>query len=208
MVRRKIEIYEHIAINPCQTKGKINFEEFFGRKAPVEIEIGSGKGTFLVNQAPAYENIDFLGIEWANKFYKHAVDRLGRHDIKNVRMIRTDAAVFIPEHVPDDSVSGYHIYFPDPWPKNRHHKRRFICAGNLKILWNTLVPGGWINIATDHKDYFDWINEHIDMCGEMFLPIEYKYPAGTNKGEMAGTNFERKYLKEGRIVYTTTIEKN
>lgn len=207
MVRRKIQIFENIVLDPEKIDGKVDFEVLFSNDNPVEIEIGSGKGTFLVNQGRHFENVNYIGIEWASKYYKYAVDRLGRWNLRNVKMLRTDAAVFIPERIPATSVSGYHIYFPDPWPKKRHHKRRFVCRDNLVMLRETLKKNGWVNIATDHEQYFEWMNEHIDMCGDAFKRIEYKYPVGAESGEMAGTNFERKYLREGREIFTVAIEK-
>ena len=113
--------------------GKIDFVRIFGRAGPVHIEIGTGKGTFLLNQARAQPGDNFLGIEWARKYYRYAVDRIGRWGLTNVRIIRTDAATFLADFIPDDSVECFHIYFPDPWPKKRHHKRRFIRPDNLGI---------------------------------------------------------------------------
>lgn len=203
----KLKIYENIALDHEQIQSKLDLDDIFTKKAPVEMEIGSGKGTFLLNQALEFKETNFIGIEWTSKYYRYAVDRLGRWGVKNVRILRTDAPVFIAEHIPDNSISGYHIYFPDPWPKARHHKRRFVCKNNLEILHKTLIPNGFVNIATDHTDYFKWMLEHIEQCKKIFEKVDYSKPAGAEQGEMAGTNFERKYIKEGRQVYTTAIKK-
>lgn len=207
MKKFKKEYFEKIAINPEELDGYIDFEKLFDNSNPVEIEIGSGKGTFLVNQAKSFAGKNFLGIEWANKYYKHAVDRIGRWALENVKMLRTDATTFLPEHISPDSISGYHIYFPDPWPKKRHHKRRFICKNNIEVMLRTLKTGGIINIATDHADYFDWMKEHIATFTGRVKEVDYIRTAGADDGEMAGTNFERKYLKQGRNVYTIAIKK-
>ena len=207
MNNRQLKLYDEIAIDASKLNGKVSFSEIFRNENPVEIEIGSGKGTFLIRQAAEFPDRNFLGIEWASKFYRYAVDRLGRWGVKNVKMIRTDAAVFIPENVTDESISCFHIYFPDPWHKRKHNDRRFVCKKNLEILHSKLVANGIINIATDHKNYFEWMLKHISQCGELFEEIDYILPAGAQDGEKAGTNFERKYLKEGRDVYTVAIRK-
>ncbi|MDO8302457.1 MAG: hypothetical protein Q7T18_04355, partial [Sedimentisphaerales bacterium] len=100
-----------------------------------------------------------------------------------------------------------HIYFPDPWPKKKHHKRRFINSGNLEELLHCLKPGGLIKIATDHAEYFEWIKAVITdarLQETEFFPTSGAQP---DRGEWAGTNFERKYLKEGRQIFTLACRK-
>ena len=145
MAKKQLKEYPNVALRPEDIGGRIDFFNIFGRKNEVHIEIGSGKGTFLVNQAVALPDINFLGIEWANKYYKYAVDRMGRKKVGNVRLIRTEAASFVAEHIDDNSVKCFHIYFPDPWPKKRHHKRRFVCAKNVEQMIRCLKKGGLIN---------------------------------------------------------------
>lgn len=184
-----------------------DFTKLFGRSAPVHLEIGSGKGTFLVSQAKAQPDVNFLGIEWANKYYRHAADRIGRWALSNVRLIRTDAADFIISYVPDETISFYHIYYPDPWPKKRHHKRRFVCKDNIQQVIRTLVPHGKIQFATDHEDYYQWAKEAFDKFTDRLEKAEFIKAAGAEKGETVGTNFERKYIKEKRSVFTLAFEK-
>ena len=175
----------------------------------MHIEIGSGKGTFILNEAKENPDIDFLGIEWAGKYYRHAVDRIGRWGLNNVRIIRTDAAYFIDRNLADSSVDWFDIYFPDPWPKKRHHKRRFLCSGNMEKLLRCLKPGGVINIATDHADYFGQITEVVDaeVKAGTAERVEFTRAAGAADGETVGTNYERKYIVEGRKTYTAAIRK-
>ena len=134
MAKRILKDYDKISLKAENLDGLVDFERIFGRTGPVHIEIGSGKGTFLVSQATSRGEISFLGIEWAGKYYRTAVDRIGRWGLGNVRIIRTDAADFLIHHVGDFSVDRFHIYFPDPWPKKRHHKRRFICGDNMNEM--------------------------------------------------------------------------
>jgi tRNA (guanine-N7-)-methyltransferase len=198
---------ESLRLNPEDLDGKIDFVRIFGRAGPVHIEIGTGKGTFLLNQAGAQPGDNFLGIEWARKYYRYAVDRIGRWGLTNVRIIRTDAATFLADFVPDNSVECFHIYFPDPWPKKRHHKRRFICPANLEHLVRCLRTGGQLKIATDHADYFEQIKKVLTARNEKLQEIDFLPTAGAEASEWVGTNFERKYLKDQRQIYTIAVEK-
>ena len=187
--------------------GKIDFVRIFGRVGPVHIEIGTGKGTFLLNQAKAQPGDNFLGIEWARKYYRYAVDRIGRWSLTNVRIIRTDAATFLADFIPDNSIACFHIYFPDPWPKKRHHKRRFICPANLEHLIRCLKTGGQLKIATDHTNYFEVIKMVLAARNETLQKIVFLPTAGASTGEWVGTNFERKHIKNQRRIYTLAVTK-
>jgi len=204
---RTLKDYSEISLKPADFDGKMDFDRIFGRHGPVHVEIGSGKGTFLLHQAQARESDNFLGIERANRYYRYAVDRIGRWGLANVRIIRTDAAGFIAEFVPDGSVDCFHIYFPDPWPKKRHHKRRFLCPANLDHLVRGLKAGGQLRIATDHADYFEQIKEVIAADSDRLEAVGFIRPAGAEAGEWAGTNFERKYIKDQRPIYTLAVQK-
>lgn len=204
---RILKDYPEISLKPENVDGKIDFARLFGRVGPVHIEIGTGKGTFLVNQAQALPDDNFLGIEWAGRYYRYAVDRIGRWDMTNVRIIRTDAAVFIADSVPYDSVDCFHIYFPDPWHKKRHNKRRLICPENLENLIGCLKTGGQLRIATDHADYFEQIKSVLAVRSDQLEEIDFLRPAGAQEGEYAGTNFERKYIKDQRPIHTIAVRK-
>jgi len=194
-------------LKPENLDGRIDFVWIFGRSGPVHIEVGSGKATFLLNQARAQPDDNFLGIERARKYYRYAVDRIGRWGLTNVRIIRTEAAAFLADFVPDNSVSCFHIYFPDPWPKKRHHKRRFFCSANLEQLLRCLKKDGQLRIVTDHADYFEQIEKLIAAQGERLEEIEFFPTAGADRGEWVGTNFERKYLKDQRPIYTLAVRR-
>jgi len=204
---RILKEYPSVALKPENLDGKIDFVRVFGRVGPVHIEIGTGKGTFLLNQARAQPGNNFLGIEWARKYYRYAVDRIGRWGLTNVRIIRTDAATFLADFIPDNSVECFHIYFPDPWPKKRHHKRRFICPANLEHLLRCLKTGGQLKIATDHADYFEVIKKLMSSEDNRLEKIQFLPTSGADTGEWVGTNFERKYLKDQRPIYTISVKK-
>jgi tRNA (guanine-N7-)-methyltransferase len=204
---RILKDYPNVSITEEDLDGKADFVRIFGRSGAVHIELGSGKGTFLLNQAKTEPGNNFLGIEWARKYYRYAVDRIGRWGLTNVRIIRTDVVSFIAEFVPDESVDCFHIYFPDPWPKKRHYKRRFLCAANLEQLIRCLKTGGQLRIATDHAEYFEQIQTVVTARSDKLEKIDFPAAAGAETGEWVGTNFERKYLKDQRPIYTLAVKK-
>jgi tRNA (guanine-N7-)-methyltransferase len=199
--------YPSVALKPENLRGRIDFVQVFGRAGPVHVEIGTGKATFLLNEAQARPDVNFLGIERANKYYRHAVDRIGRWGLANVRLIRTDAAAFLADFVRDSSVDCFHIYFPDPWPKRRHHKRRFLNEANFEQLVRCLVRDGLLRIATDHADYFQEIQRLAEAQRTQLQEIEFTPAAGAHEGELTGTNYERKYIKDRRQIYTIALKK-
>ncbi len=202
--------FEDIAIDYPNTLEIMELDKLFSRPAPLHIEVGSGKGTFILNESRLYPDQNYLGIEWASKYYRHAVDRISRWGVENVRLLRTDAAVFLQHNVADEVVDIFHVYFPDPWPKKRHHKRRFINVANIKQLHRCLKNQGQVRMATDHADYYqvmhDLFTEHEDVT-KLFKTIEYFSAESAEDGESVGSNFERKYRKEGRKINTLAVQK-
>lgn len=204
---RILKEYTSVALGGEDLDGEMDFGRIFGRCAPVHIEVGSGRGTFLVNEAGAHPEVNLLGIEWARRYWRYAVDRVGRRRLSNVRLIRADVAVLISDNVADDSVDCFHIYFPDPWPKRRHHKRRFFNDTNMAQLLRCLKSGGCIRIATDHAEYFEQIQAVISARGDIVEPVDFLPSAGADTGEWVGTNFERKYLRQHRPIYALAVRK-
>ncbi len=204
---RKLKYYPSVALNAGDFDGQIDFVRVFGRTGPVHVEIGCGKATFLLNEARAHCHWNFVGIEKAGRYYRHSVDRIGRWGLSNVRIVGAEASQFLADSVPDNSVDCFHIYFPDPWPKRRHHKRRFFCAANVEHLIRCLKPGGDIRIATDYVEYFDQIRAVLKIYGTRLEQVDFAPTAGADEGEWVGTNFERKYLKDERPIYTVALRK-
>jgi tRNA (guanine-N7-)-methyltransferase len=192
-------IVEPVAIDLESAPRPLRFQELFGNSNPVEVEIGMGKGTFIVGQARLRPGVNFLGLEYANWFWRYASDRLRRAGCRNVRTARAEAAYFFAEFVPDSSLQAVHVYFPDPWPKARHHKRRLINDRFLETVRQKLVRGGVISVVTDHAGYWEQI-EAVFRASR--LNIEpFARPHGVDGDEVVGTNFERKYTREGRAFH-------
>lgn len=152
-------IVEPIGLDIEKLPRPLNWNELFGNDNPVEIEIGIGKGTFITEQAKARPDTNFLGIEWARWFWRYASDRLRRNQCLNARTVRAEASFFLTEFVPDASISVLHIYFPDPWPKKRHHKRRLIQPPFVQLLASRIAPGGYLHCATDWQPYAEQMLE-------------------------------------------------
>jgi len=199
---RKLNNYPKFVLEHPNPPVKLNFNDIFGRSAPIHIEIGSGKGTFLVNQARCQPDADFIGIEWAGKYYRFAVDRIGRWNQTNVRIIRTDAAPYIAQCVPDSLVDCFHIYFPDPWPKKRHNKRRLITPAFAAAAARALVPGGLLRVASDHSDY--WATLQGVLAAEPRLRRLDEMETGP---WASGTNYELKFAASGRPVFKAAFHR-
>ncbi len=167
--------------------------------APLELEIGSGKGSFLVAAAGAHPERLFLGVELARRYFRHAADRLRRRECANARIVHGDGLDLLLA-LPEGSLDGVHVYFPDPWPKRRHRNRRLVDAGFLEAVERALAPGALLRVATDFESYF--VDVRAAAAGRAALgEVPYPPPGAAGAGEAAGSNFERKYLAEGRRIH-------
>lgn len=188
----------------AQQAGRVDWAALFGNNGPVELEIGTGKGTFLVHRAAARPDVNFLGIEWARQICHYAADRARRRGLGNVRLLRADAEDFLRRRVPDESFQRVHIYFPDPWPKTRHLRRRLIKPPFLALVRSKLRLGGQLAVVTDHPHYarqMAWV-----ILGQPGLAtVPFPRTDGAEAGELVGTNFERKYIAQGRQFYSLAV---
>lgn len=184
---------------------------------PLELEIGSGKGTFLLQQAEVERETNFVGVEWEYGYCVYAADRIRRAGLDNVRMVATNGVELLRWRVPDRGLRVIHLYFSDPWPKTRHHKNRVVQDGFLGEAWRTLIPGGELRIVTDHADYWRWMEGHFERWAgagvevaeerRRFDRAEFAPFGNGGEGELVGTNFERKYRRERRPFFSTTLRR-
>lgn len=182
------------------------FSEFFGSDQPVEFEIGCGKGKFLVARAIANPGINFLGIDRVSKFMNIGKTRAQKRVLPNIRFLRAEAKAFLTGAVAPLSVSIFHLYFPDPWPKRRHQPRRVFTAELLRLLHARLAPGGLVEIATDDKEYFDAMKKTIAATAELWENVR----EAVNErilDPMNKTSYEIKWAAQGRSLYYTELKK-
>jgi len=131
----------------------LDFASVFGRRAPVVLEIGCGMGETTAAIAQAHPAVDFVGVEVHAPGVGALLKRIGELDLTNVRVIRHDAVEVVEHMIAPGSLAGVHVYFPDPWPKKRHHKRRLLKGAFVHALAQRLAPGGYLHAATDWEDY-------------------------------------------------------
>jgi tRNA (guanine-N7-)-methyltransferase len=178
----------------------VEFAEIFGTGNPVELEVGSGKGLFLANAAAAQPGNNFVGVELSRKYARSAAERMAKRGLGNVRVIAGDARLFLARHVPPASLRAVHVYFPDPWWKTRHKKRRVFTAALVGDIERALEPQGELWVASDVAEYFGVIRglvaEH-----PRFQEVEVPVPKDPEHDLDYLTNFERKYRIEGRPIY-------
>jgi tRNA (guanine-N7-)-methyltransferase len=184
----------------------ISFREFFGNENPVEVEIGCGKGSFLVARAEENPGINFIGIDRIAKYMKRRKMRAEREEVKNIRFIQAESRKFLEEALGPLSVSVFHMYFPDPWPKRRHRARRTFSEDFLKLIHSRLLPGGLFEIATDDLDYFTDMKKGIAVTRELWDNVRETVNERILGGTMK-TNYEVKWAAEGRTLYYAELAK-
>lgn len=181
--------------------------DIFPGGRPLEIEIGAGKGKFLMHRAMAEPDIDFIGIDYIWKYLKIGWQRVQKRGLENVLFFKAEANEFVTHLVPDESVSVFHIYFPDPWHKRRHHKRRLLTPDFFRLLHRRLLPGGLLEIATDNLGYVAAFKAALIDAGDMLWSGTRETLNERIMNPEFKTNFELKYEAEGRDLYYLEIRK-
>jgi tRNA (guanine-N7-)-methyltransferase len=189
-----------------QRPALIDWHNLFGNANPVEIEVGFGKGLFLVNCAQARPETNFFGIEIERKYTLFTATRLAKRALRNAKVVAFDARGFLEGYVAADSVAAMHVYFPDPWWKNRHRKRRLFTEAFASACARVLISGGYLHFVSDVEDYFA---ESARMLARLNWMTELPAPAvrAPNHEMDFLTNFERKYRREGRPIYRGVWQK-
>jgi len=167
----------------------------FATEQPIEVDIGCGKGSFLLHSAQAHPDVNFLGVDRLLRRLRKVDKKIQRLSLRNARLLRVEASYLVRYLVSGTSVSAYHIYFPDPWPKRRHHQRRLMSMAFCADLLRTLRDGGVVNCATDYEEYFHWIQDEFRKTPGF---VEFKPEVLT---EDAHTDFEREFLAAGKQIH-------
>jgi tRNA (guanine-N7-)-methyltransferase len=188
--------------------GPVDFDAWFGRPAPVVLEIGSGMGETTALLAAAVPEVNYLAVEVYQPGLAQLMMRAERLSLDNLRLVRGDAVALLDEHVAPGSLAEVRIFFPDPWPKAKHHKRRLVQAPFVALVASRLVPGGLLRLATDWAPYAEEMlavgsaepalrNRHADAPGGWAPRPEWR----------SVTKFEGRAGQEGRISRDLVFER-
>ena len=183
-----------------------NAAQLFERDAALEVEVGSGKGLFLQSAADAAPRRNFLGIEISHKYARFAAARLAKHSLINAAVIEGDAQRLFAELLTDDSLQAVHIYFPDPWWKKRHHKRRLMNERFVRDVSRTLASGGSLHFWSDVRDYFDATLALIAANTSLGSPLDIAERPAEHDLDYR-THFERRMRLGGEPVYRAEFRK-
>jgi len=178
----------------------MDLDELFNRRAPRTLEIGFGNGELLATLAAEQPGTDFLGIEVHEPGVGHCLLELERRGVDNVRLLRHDAIEVLRHQVPDAALSQVNLFFPDPWPKKRHHKRRIVQPSFLALLGDKLQAGGLFHVATDWMNYAEHIEATVNACPSFDDAEENIADRPVTKFELRGKRlgheiFERVYVR-------------
>ena len=203
--RRSYEtLFSSYALKACETEIH-DLGEFFANTRPITVEIGFGMGVATAIIAEQNPEINYLGIEVHRPGIGRLLWEIEKRSLKNIRIIEGDAVEILEQKTKDSSVSAFHIFFPDPWPKKRHHKRRLITRPFTDLLAAKLLPNGYIYMVSDWKDYVDWALRELSSTRGLLN----KYSAyAEDISWRPQTEFERKGLLKNHEVRELFFIKN
>ena len=190
---------------PFSANTKLNAAQIFGNVAPTIIEIGFGMGNTTADIAGAVPSTNFIGIEVHTPGVGSLLKMIRERKLTNLRLIQHDAVEVLRDMVADDSLAGFHIFFPDPWPKKRHHKRRLIQSAFVKLLVKKLQQGGAIHLATDWQAYAEHMLDVLESEPALRNTAAQYAPRPAYRTE---SNFERKGLAKGHGVWDLVFVKS
>lgn len=177
----------------------------FPEARPIEVELGTGKGRFLIESGRRHPERNFLGFERSLAYYRIARDRVARSGLSNVRILRADARD-IATLIPESGGDAFHAYFLDPWPKKKQHKRRLLDRAFLSLLASRTRPNGILRIVTDHEEYAAAIGEALKaLAGETGGWTEEEW---SSREAPPPTHYELKYFAAGRRIFRFLLRRS
>ncbi|WP_349829187.1 tRNA (guanosine(46)-N7)-methyltransferase TrmB [Brevibacterium litoralis] len=200
-----VDVPRHIASTSVDPQARLDLQATFGRSAPVTMEIGSGQGHAIVAAATAHPERDFLAVEVYRAGLARTVFNAEDAGLTNLRLVEANAPEVLDSFLPAGSLDELWIFFPDPWHKKRHTKRRMVKEGFGPSLRRALRPGGLVRLATDWEDYAIQMREVLDGAPEVERTFSGDW-APRYEGRVM-TAFERKGLEKGRVVRDLTYRR-
>lgn len=201
--KEKISQYpQYVISNPEQFKGKWN--EIFNNNHPLHIEVGTGKGQFIIGMAKKYPNINFIGIELQESVIVSALDRLIEAELPNVKLININAKD-LENYFDKNEVSRIYLNFSDPWPKKRHTKRRLTYQSFLNIYENILIDGGEIHFKTDNRGLFEYSLVSFSQYGLTLNFVSLDLHQSDFEDNIM-TEYEEKFSKKGNPIYRCEVQ--
>ena len=185
---------------PANCFAPLDFQEIYGRRAPVQVDLGCGDGAFLAALAADNPGTDFLGVERLVGRVRSACRKIEHGGLTNARLLRFEISYAVERLLPEDSVAGFHIMFPDPWPKRRHAPRRLVTETFLAALHRTLVPNGTVRIATDETEYFRQITRLVSASPFFAIAADAAPPGPMSK-------FEKRFTEQGLPIHRLGLRK-
>jgi tRNA (guanine-N7-)-methyltransferase len=186
---------------PADYFKEANPEEVFGRSAPLELDLGCGDGSFLIEMARRHPERNFLGTERLNGRVEKVARRIARSHLANVRVLRLESHYVVRWLLPAESASIVYILHPDPWPKRNHHPRRLIQPDFMAAVHRVLAANGELCVKTDDKPYFQWM-EKVFAESKGFEQVGWNEPA-----DWPQTDFERDFIAKGLPIYRARLRK-
>ncbi len=181
--------------------------DLFPTRAPLELEVGSGKGRFLLHRAARHPDRNFLGLDYRWRFLKEGVERADKRGLTNVRFFKAEAEEVVPFLVPDGSIDVFHIYFPDPWAKRKYRKRRLLTPDFFKLVHRRLVERGMLELATDNFDYMIAFKKALIEAGDTLWSRVRETHNERILDPGVQTHYEAKYARQGRDLYYIELAK-
>jgi tRNA (guanine-N7-)-methyltransferase len=189
-----------VELVPVNCFAPLDFEEAYGRRAPVEVDLGCGDGSFLAALAAENPAKDFLGVERLLGRVRSACRRIERRGLTNARVLRFEISYTIERLLPENSITAFHLMFPDPWPKRRHAPRRLVTESFLGALHRALTVNGTVRIATDEIEYYRKITRLVSQSS-LFAIVSDAAPI------TAMSKFEKRFTLEGMKIHRLVLRK-
>jgi tRNA (guanine-N7-)-methyltransferase len=179
----------------------LRLAELFPQESPLEVDLGCGEGAFILEMARRNPSRSFLGIERLFGRVRNTCRKGERLALNNLRVLRVESLYAVKYLLPAQSVTVFHVSFPDPWPKHRHHPRRLVKADFMESVHAALIPGGELRLTTDHAGYFAQMNEVAVGCAGLFIEN------WTPPEDYPQTDFERHFRAKGEPIYRLLLRK-